>query len=86
MQRRDYALFLTYFRNQVGRIHVPGNEEAAGYPRFQEVPEGHPYGLTAPSPGFAPLPEVVHDHWPGSGSVLTEPDLLDPRPIGRVEP
>jgi len=85
VHRRDHALFLTYFRDQVHRIHVPGSKEAAGYPRFREVPAGQPYGLTAPLAGFSPLPEVVHDHWPGSGLVLTEPELLDPLPIGRVE-
>ncbi len=86
VHRRDHALFLTYFRDQVHRIHVPGSKEAAGYPRFREAPAGRSYGLTAPLAGFSPLPEVVHDHWPGSGSILAEPELLDPLPVGRVEP
>ncbi len=83
--QREQALLLHYGRDQVGRIHTPGEKEAAGFPKFNEVSAGEPFGLTTPNDGLDPLPEVVHDHWPGSGEIMAEP-LRDPRPIGVVEP
>ncbi len=77
------ALWLSYYADALRELHVPTRDEAVGYPHFREQPAGSPFGRTAPLGGEPPLPEIVHEHYRGSGALLAAP-LRDPVPVGDV--